>query len=145
MSSSLSRLFHSLPIASFFAVGILAPSLAHEVRADEAGQMSKDVRIMATEFNFTPNVIKVNTGSPIHLTLDNSRGETEHVVTITALGKRIFASSGAKNSETVVFDRAGEYEFVCDLPGHAEGGMKGKFIVLPDSGSTASLSAIGQE
>ena len=101
---------------------------------NEAWVMSQEVRISATEFSFTPTVIKVHVGQPIHLVLDNSRAETEHVITIPALDKRIQAASGAEASSMIVFDKTGEYPFVCDLPGHTESGMSGKFlVVLPPS------------
>jgi uncharacterized cupredoxin-like copper-binding protein len=31
--------------------------------------------------------------------------------------------------KSIVFDKPGEYEFSCDLPGHREAGMKGTLIV----------------
>ncbi|MBO0734798.1 MAG: hypothetical protein J2P49_10910, partial [Methylocapsa sp.] len=39
--------------------------------------------------------------------------------------------------KTVVFDRAGVFSFVCDLPGHWEAGMSGKLTVR---GATAGAS-----
>ncbi|MDQ6868736.1 MAG: plastocyanin/azurin family copper-binding protein [Pseudomonadota bacterium] len=29
-----------------------------------------------------------------------------------------------------MFDKAGEYEYICDLPGHPDAGMKGTLIVV---------------
>lgn len=40
-------------------------------------------------------------------------------------------------AETLVwhFNRVGEFEFACLIPGHFEAGMKGKIIVLPNVGT----------
>ena len=46
-----------------------------------------------------------------------------------ALGFRLEAKAGEIARKTAVFDRPGEFEFSCDLPGHREAGMKGMLIV----------------
>lgn len=91
------------------------------------------LRIRASEFSFSPAVIRTVAGRPVRLVLDNSGGTTEHDVEIPALGVRIFAPAGEKSEKLVVFTQPGDYDFRCGLPGHAEAGMGGKLTVTsPD-------------
>jgi nitrous oxide reductase len=61
--------------------------------------------------------------------LDNSQAETEHGIKMPAFGFYLIAKGGQVTRKTFIFDKPGEYEFMCDLPGHQEAGMKGKLIV----------------
>jgi uncharacterized cupredoxin-like copper-binding protein len=47
---------------------------------------------------------------------------------VPALGFRLHAKAGEIARKNIVFDKPGEYEFSCDLPGHREAGMKGTLI-----------------
>jgi uncharacterized cupredoxin-like copper-binding protein len=46
------------------------------------------------------------------------------------LGFRLQVKAGEIAGKKTVFAKPGEYEFVCDLPGHLEAGMKGRLIVV---------------
>jgi uncharacterized cupredoxin-like copper-binding protein len=93
------------------------------------GATPGEITIIATEFNYAPAKVSVVAGRPITLVLDNSRAETEHGIVIPAFGFRLEAQAGETARATAVFDKPGEYEFTCDLPGHREAGMSGKLIV----------------
>jgi Copper binding proteins, plastocyanin/azurin family len=68
-------------------------------------------------------------GRAVTLVLDNSGAETEHGIFVPALGFRLDAKAGEVVRRVTVFDKAGKYDFSCDLPGHPEAGMRGKLIV----------------
>ncbi len=109
---------------------ITAPVPSPAIAAETAPQV---LRIRASEFSFSPAVLKTVAGRPVRLVLDNSGGATEHDVQIPALGVRIFAPAGNKSEKLVVFTQPGSYDFRCGLPGHAEAGMGGKLTVTtPD-------------
>lgn len=99
-----------------------------------------ELRIVSTEFGFSPPSPQVVAGRRVTVILDNSKGETEHLVLVRELGLRMFARANEIVRREYVFDRPGTYDFVCDLPGHTEAGMKGKLIVAPDESRTSSLS-----
>jgi plastocyanin len=61
------------------------------------------------------------------LVLDNSQAETEHGIKMPAFGFYLIAKGGQVTRKTFIFDKPGE--FMCDLPGHQEAGMKGKLTV----------------
>ena len=70
---------------------------------------------------------EVPAGVPVSLLIDNSRAATEHGLTLVEFGVRL--EVGRVKWRKRSFDRSGEYEFICDLPGHKEAGMKGKLLV----------------
>jgi len=90
-----------------------------------------EIKIVSTEFEYSPAKVWVVAGRQVTLVLDNRGAETEHGIIIPAFGFRLTAAAGEIVRKTAVFDRPGEYEFSCDLPGHRESGMKGTLIVGP--------------
>jgi plastocyanin len=88
-----------------------------------------EIKIVSTEFKYSPAKVWVAAGREVTLVLDNSGAETEHGIIIPAFGFRLTAMAGEIARKTAVFDAPGEYEFSCDLPGHREMGMRGVLIV----------------
>jgi plastocyanin len=90
-----------------------------------------EVVIVSTEFKFVPAKVRVVAGRAVTLVLDNSGAETEHsiVFVLPALDIRLEVKAGEIVRKTILFEKAGEYDFICDLPGHSEAGMKGTLIV----------------
>src|SRR3977135_3296016 len=103
-------------------VAALAPS--NEIKPAE-------VRIVSTEFKFSPATVWVAAGRTVTLVLDNSGAETEHGLFVPGLGFRLQAKAGEIARNSTVFVKPGEYKFICDLPGHQEAGMNGTLIVGP--------------
>ena len=76
-----------------------------------------------------PAKVRVIAGRAVTLILDNSGGETEHGLFLPAFNFRLQAKAGEVARQSFVFEKPGEYDFVCDLPGHREAGMKGTLTV----------------
>jgi uncharacterized cupredoxin-like copper-binding protein len=93
--------------------------------------------IASTEFKFTQPSTPIVAGRPVTIVLNNRQGETEHSIVVPALGLRILARAGEVVKKDYTFETPGEYEFVCDLPGHEEAGMKGKLSVIMGDGAQA--------
>ena len=53
-----------------------------------------EVRIISTEFSFTPAQVRVAAGRELTLVLDNHLGETEHKFVLPALGFHLEARAG---------------------------------------------------
>ncbi len=79
---------------------------------------------------YAPARLRVTAGRAFTLVLDNSGAETEHGLFVPAVGFRVQAKAGEIARKNTVFERPGEYEFTCDLPGHFEAGMTGTLIVV---------------
>ncbi len=121
---------------AFFRVAIatLALVAAGHAKADltsppSGASQPREIKIVSTEFKYSPAKVLVAAGREVTLVLDNSGAETEHGIIIPALGFRMTAMANEIVRKTAVFDRPGEYEFSCELPGHAEAGMRGTLIV----------------
>lgn len=97
------------------------------------------------EFRYDPKDLTVPTGAQVTVTLENV-GVLEHswilvtsdkdpaVVSIAdALGGATTGRVAGGQSNTVTFTAppAGTYQIVCEVPGHAVGGMVGAFTVTP--------------
>jgi plastocyanin len=125
----------SLPFIAaiaFVVFGVMNGTIAAQAANDPQPALApsqNEVKIVSTEFKFAIPAQRIVAGQPVTLVLDNSQAESEHAVFFQALGVRVFAQAGEIVRKTIIFDKAGEFAFVCDLPGHREAGMIGKLTV----------------
>jgi uncharacterized cupredoxin-like copper-binding protein len=112
------------------AMLLATPAQAEEILASLNDTKPGEVRIVSTEFKFAPAKVVVLAGRAVTLVLDNRGAETEHGLFVPALGLRLQAKAGEIARKNTVFEKAGEYEFICDLPGHRDAGMTGSLIVV---------------
>ena len=135
-----------LPAAGLLALAALLAAAcgggdgAHEVT----------VKMMA-QLTFQPAEIKLESGRPVRLTVDNGGSTSVHTLTVAEMPVTDVHSSGgvggygdagteydlhialdAGGAGTLDFTptQSGEYVFICILPGHAQAGMTGKLIVV---------------
>jgi plastocyanin len=114
-------------IAMLSAAGAQAEEIAAPGPLNET--KPAEVRIVSTEFGYAPANVMVIAGRAVTLVLDNSGAETEHDLVVSAFGFRLQARAGETARKSTVFEKPGEYEYSCDLPGHRDAGMKGTLIV----------------
>ncbi len=117
---------------AFVVFGMMNGTIAAQAANDPQPTLAppqNEVKIVPTEFKFAILAQRIVAGEPVTLVLDNSQAESEHAVFFQALGVRLFAQVGEIVRKTVIFNKAGEFAFVCDLPGHREAGMAGKLVV----------------
>jgi plastocyanin len=114
-------------IATLSAAGAQAEEIAAPGPLNET--KPAEVRIVSTEFGYAPANVMVIAGRAVTLVLDNSGAETEHDLVVSAYGFRVQARAGETARKSTVFEKPGEYEYSCDLPGHRDAGMKGTLIV----------------
>lgn len=85
--------------------------------------------VSGSEFAFSPAKLTVNKGDMVEITFKND-GKFPHNLTITDLGvatKTI--QPGEEDTISFAADKVGSYQFLCTVPGHADRGMIGTFIV----------------
>lgn len=87
-----------------------------------------EVVIEAGDFWFDPNRLEIDTGTTINLVLDNT-GQLFHDLSIPDLDVRLEAGAGEAAVTALRPSEAGRYEFICTVPGHASGGMRGELVV----------------
>ncbi len=67
-------------------------------------------------------------GATVNVEFHNG-GSIFHTFTITELNFELEANGGQTASGALRADRAGVYEFICSVPGHAQSGMRGRVTV----------------
>jgi uncharacterized cupredoxin-like copper-binding protein len=84
----------------------------------------------AQDIKFDVTALSVPSGAPVQLTYVN-QGSIDHAFKIDGL----VAEQKVRPGQTVVFEftptRAGEYKFICAIPGHEMAGMVGTLTVTP--------------
>lgn len=104
---------------------------------------SNEITIVGERLNFSPTSATVTAGEPITIRFKNE-GRMSHNIGIleqgagfegVPRGDRSFITlsetlQGGKETElTLTIDEPGEYTFICNLAGHAAGGMVGTLVV----------------
>jgi uncharacterized cupredoxin-like copper-binding protein len=89
---------------------------------------ARQIRVVADEFSFAPSEIRIRAGAQVNIELDN-RGDAFHTLTISKLDFELRADGGKRAYGSLTTDAPGRYPFICDVPGHAEAGMRGTLIV----------------
>jgi len=91
---------------------------------------ARHIRVAADEFSFDPSEIRIRAGERVNVTLDN-RGDAVHTLTISKHDFELRADSAERAEASLQLDTPGRYPLTCDIPGHAEAGMRGTLIVQP--------------
>jgi len=73
---------------------------------------------------FQPNELQVSRGETVTLVISND-GVLTHNISIDEFGVKKDYRPGETARVTFTADRAGEFRFYCDEPGHSEAGMVG--------------------
>ena len=89
---------------------------------------AREIRVVATEFAFEPNVITLHEGEPVNIVLINE-GSLPHELQIEAFGFHAHAEAGETVTVGFVPDETTELEFSCLIAGHYENGMFGNLTV----------------
>ena len=123
--------------------------------AGQANAVTRSVDIkMLDSMRFTPDRIEVKQGDTVRLTMTNTGavmhelvlGTQKELVEHAALMKRFpnmehdepymaHVPPGKTGEIIWTFNRAGEFDFACLLPGHFEAGMVGKIVVNANAGA----------
>ncbi|MDF2628712.1 MAG: hypothetical protein K0R39_2543 [Symbiobacteriaceae bacterium] len=82
------------------------------------------------EMKYNPETLTAKKGDKIELTLVNKDSAQPHTFIIEKFnGKTKQVQPGQQETITFTANAAGDIEFLCDVPGHKDGGMVGKLTV----------------
>lgn len=128
-------------LAFMICVLMIVPSFSMYAETQDYQAKIEDgiqkVKIIATDYSFTPNRISVKVNMPVELSVRKESGLVPHTIVLNAPDAGInFSESLSTEPVTITFTptKAGEYTFFCSkkLPfvkSHREKGMVGILIV----------------
>jgi len=88
---------------------------------------------VAGDFWFSPDSMTVGEAESLNLTVRND-GRVYHDLSVESLGIVVAVEPGVSAVAGIRFSEPGTYSFICSVPGHAEAGMRGSFIVAAAGG-----------
>jgi uncharacterized cupredoxin-like copper-binding protein len=103
------------------------PATPESVSADGVQHVTV---LVANEMRFSPSRIVVKAGKPIALTLRSIALAPHDFVLADGANEpvRIAAEGGRTTTATFTLARPGTYTFICSVPGHSDGGMRGSIV-----------------
>ena len=137
--SDLWRLFVTLGVLLSVIVSLLAAN-------DRSGAPSSGgpLEVALKELKIEPAVLQADAGAPISITVTNE-GTTDHNFGVVGHGKSDMLGPGESTVLELGSLEPGTYETICEVPGHAEGGMKGQLVVGGSSGGPATHAMSSDE
>ncbi len=115
------------PVAASPAASPAAGDAAAATPAASTGASAEPITIEGVDIAWNPNEATIPANTDVTVTLPNN-GVTLHTFVIEELGIDIEMAPGS-TQDIVINAPAGTYDFICDVPGHAEAGMVGTLIV----------------
>jgi uncharacterized cupredoxin-like copper-binding protein len=137
--SDLWRLFVTLGVLFAVIVSLLAAN--NRGGAPAAGG---PLEVKLSELKIEPAVLEADAGQPISITVRNV-GTTDHNFAVVGHGKTDMLGPGESTTLELGSLEAGTYETICEVAGHADGGMKGKLVVGGASGGAATHAMSSEE
>ena len=135
------RPFFSAAVAAAAAsLILLLGSHAPSARAQASRTVTLTMREQGPQYLFDPNQLTVPTGQ-VAFTLVNNGQRPHNFVVPAANFSQPEVPRGQTVQATLNFPTPGTFPFVCDLPGHAERGMRGTITVV--AGTAGAAGAAG--
>jgi plastocyanin len=88
---------------------------------------AREVKVEASNFEFSPDTITVDAQEEIALDLQSK--DNPHDFAVDGLGRVADVGAGEDDVQRLRIDQPGTYTFFCTLPGHRDGGMEGTLVV----------------
>jgi manganese oxidase len=115
--------------------GLRDDGSAGSLEASGAGAVPV-IEVAMADFSFTPAMVEIPTGGAT-LRLRNE-GSVPHNMRVPSLGLTSeLVQPGATADFKIPTTAAGDYDLLCDQPGHADSGMKGMLMVSGEGGGVA--------
>lgn len=100
-----------------------------QIPATGSAMETQQITVTGSEFAFSPSAITLKKGQPAQITFRNG-GAYPHNLTIASLNiKTKTIQPGEQDTIQFTPEKAGQFSFVCTVPGHADKGMKGTLTV----------------
>ena len=131
------------PVAGFFVVvafgiGLISMAAFNSDRASAsgpAGEAGQTIEVELGDLFIKPDALEAEAGTMTFAVTNN--GKTDHNFSIQGAPATDMLTPGESTTMTIPDLKAGEYNFICEVAGHASGGMSGTLTVT-GSGAEAS-------
>lgn len=143
---SFSRMICSDLWRLFVTLGVLFAVIVSLLGADNRGggpASGGALEVALTELKIEPSVIQADAGSPISITVTNE-GAADHNFAVVGHGKTDMLGPGESTTLDLGSLEPGTYDTLCEVAGHADGGMNGK-LVVGGSGAAGATHAMSSE
>lgn len=87
-----------------------------------------EVVVEGRELYFSPGELRIQAGETVNLTFVNA-GHMAHTFTVPELGIDLRVRPGDRVTAALESPVSGSYQFICTIPGHEDGGMRGEIVV----------------
>ena len=143
------------PVAGFFVVIAFGVGLIAQAAFGGSSDVN-DAALSAESTEAEENAVTVELGDlfikPTEITLApgdasitvRNNGGTQHDFTVTGLTGTELLDPGTEETIALSGLGAGSYDFICSVPGHADGGMKGVITVAERGGPGGSAADEGE-
>ncbi|MGZ4729772.1 MAG: multicopper oxidase domain-containing protein [Acidimicrobiales bacterium] len=142
-NQSLSTFAALTAVVAFLLVMVTIVAVSSKTDTTTTSTSSGPVAVTLTEFAITPKAMTATAGN-VQLAIKNN-GTMTHNLSIAELGKK---SPDIAPGQGAVLDlgdvKAGTYQVQCDIPGHADSGMKGTLTVTA-AGSSSDAAMAGMD
>jgi probable HAF family extracellular repeat protein len=105
-----------------------------------AGLREGAVLVVMRDIVFEPTELTIPADTNVTVRLSNE-GAAAHSFVVEELGINVSLAPG-ESAEVVINAPPGEYDFVCDVPGHTEAGMVGTLIVTQSITTAPGIMAV---
>ena len=112
------------------SIGVPAPGNedVEEMVVKSSGGDVKEFEITAKQWEFVPNIIRVNQGDTVKLTITGA--DVTHGFNLPDFGVNARLNPGKPVIVEFIADKKGAFPFACNVPcGRGHGGMSGTLIV----------------
>jgi uncharacterized cupredoxin-like copper-binding protein len=111
----------------YAAVAVASSSKA--TKSSSATVVTKNVTVTMTDFKFKRSFVGPYKRGVKYVFKTVNKGNALHNFDIQKVKAGKVIPAGKTYTMTVIFKKAGKFQFICDVPRHAELGMAGKLTV----------------
>ena len=142
---SVLSMFAVLAAVGAFVIAVISVIVVSTKAGGGGGEAAAaaPVAVTATEFKFTPGDLAVQQGGSLAIT---NGGSQVHNLEVKDGPKTADIAAGGTANLDLAALAVGSYEYFCNIPGHADSGMKGTLTIsegAPSGGSAAADTGSG--
>jgi len=118
-----------MSVVGALVAAIAAGALAAATRGHTSAQAAKVITVKMTEYHFTFSPRPPLKKGVVYTIKETNTGQAPHNIDIQGIKAGPIIGPGKSATFKVTFKKAGRFPYLCDVPRHAELGMRGLLVV----------------